>query len=88
MTPHEEKGAERHPAEHAKFQGWAAFLRKLKASLRRIEPRRRVVPAHVPRPGDVGIDVPAGASARDLRPADYRPVEMENDRPSERPPEG
>ena len=87
MAPHEEKGAGQQ-AEHAKSLGLVAFLRKLKASLRRIEPRRRVVPAHVHRPGDVGIDVPAGASARDLRPANYRPVEMEDDRPSERPPKG
>jgi hypothetical protein len=30
----------------------------------------------VHRPNDVGIDLPAGASARNLEPADYHPVEM------------
>lgn len=33
--------------------------------------------ASVERPGDVGIDLPAGATAGELRPADYHPVEME-----------
>jgi hypothetical protein len=87
MTPHEEKGAVRHLAERATSR-CAAFLKEITARLRRLEPRRRVEPARVHRPGDVGIDVPAGSSARELRPADYRPVEMENDRPSGRPPEG
>lgn len=31
----------------------------------------------IPRPGDVGLDLPAGASASVLAPADYHPVEME-----------
>jgi hypothetical protein len=82
MNPHEGKGARKHPAEHA------TFLRKLKETLMR--PWRHVAKANVYRQGDVGIDVPAGASARDLRPADYRPVEMEkeNDRPDGRPAAG
>jgi hypothetical protein len=87
MNPQDEKGT-RQQAEHAKFPGRLAFLRKLKARLLRIEPWRRVAKADVYRQGDVGIDLPAGASARDLRPANYKPVEMEKDRPSERPPEG
>jgi hypothetical protein len=33
----------------------------------------------VHRPNDVGIDLPAGASAKDLEPTDYHLVEM-NDR--------
>jgi hypothetical protein len=33
--------------------------------------------ARVDRGGDVGIDLPAGATASQLRPADYHPVEME-----------
>lgn len=33
--------------------------------------------AKVERPGDVGIDLPAGATAGELRPADYHPIEME-----------
>ncbi len=82
MNPHEEKGARKHLAEHA------TFLRKLKESLMRHW--RRVARANVYRQGDVGINLPAGASARDLRPADYRPVEMEkeNDLPSRGPPAG
>jgi hypothetical protein len=41
--------------------------------------------AEVKRSGDVGLDLPAGASAAALQPTDYRPVDME---PVERPPEG
>ncbi len=36
-----------------------------------------VLMAAVKRTGDVGIDLPAGASARSLEPADYHPVDME-----------
>lgn len=31
----------------------------------------------VERPGDVGLDLPAGVSAGALGPADYHPVDME-----------
>lgn len=37
----------------------------------------KVQRARVDRGGDVGIDLPAGAAASELRPADYHPVEME-----------
>ncbi len=40
--------------------------RKVKVQLSRME-----------RPGDVGIDLPAGATAGDLEPADYHLLEME-----------
>ena len=40
--------------------------RKVKMQLSRME-----------RPGDVGIDLPAGATAGDLEPADYHLLEME-----------
>ncbi|HVO21235.1 MAG TPA: hypothetical protein VMU15_18375 [Anaeromyxobacter sp.] len=33
--------------------------------------------AEVKRSGDVGLDLPAGASAGALQPTDYRPVDME-----------
>ncbi len=33
--------------------------------------------ASVERPGDVGMDLPAGATAEELKPTDYHPVEME-----------
>ncbi|HYD40465.1 MAG TPA: hypothetical protein VEB43_06510 [Anaeromyxobacter sp.] len=36
-----------------------------------------VLMAAVKRTGDVGIDLPAGASARSLQPTDYHPVDME-----------
>ena len=32
--------------------------------------------AVVHRPSDIGIDLPAGASADDLAPTDYHPMEM------------
>ena len=34
--------------------------------------------AKVARPGDVGIDLPAGVCASELHPADYRPMDMES----------
>lgn len=37
--------------------------------------------SRVERPGDVGIDLPAGAKADDLRPADYHLLEMEPPEP-------
>ena len=37
----------------------------------------KVQRARVDRGGDVGMDLPAGATASQLRPADYHPVEME-----------
>ncbi len=40
--------------------------RKVKVQLARVE-----------RSGDVGMDLPAGATAAELRPGDYHPVEME-----------
>ncbi len=40
-----------------------------------------VLMAAVKRTGDVGIDLPAGASARSLQATDYHPVDME---PAER----
>jgi hypothetical protein len=33
--------------------------------------------AAVERPGDVGMDLPAGITAQELEPTDYHPVEME-----------
>ena len=33
--------------------------------------------AEVKRSGDVGLDLPAGASAGALKPTDYRPIDME-----------
>jgi len=33
--------------------------------------------ATVERPGDVGMDLPAGVTAQQLSPTDYHPVEME-----------
>ncbi len=36
-----------------------------------------VLMAAVTRTGDVGIDLPAGASSRSLQPTDYHPVDME-----------
>jgi hypothetical protein len=36
-----------------------------------------VLMAAVKRTGDVGIDLPAGASARSLQPTDYHLVDME-----------
>ncbi|ABC83363.1 hypothetical protein [Anaeromyxobacter dehalogenans] len=39
--------------------------------------RRTMQRAKVERPGDVGIDLPAGAAAEALRPSDYHLVEME-----------
>jgi hypothetical protein len=36
-----------------------------------------VLMAAVKRTGDVGIDLPAGASARSLQPTDYHPMDME-----------
>lgn len=33
--------------------------------------------ATVERPGDVGMDLPAGVTAQQLKPTDYHPVEME-----------
>ncbi|WP_143828020.1 hypothetical protein [Anaeromyxobacter sp. Fw109-5] len=33
--------------------------------------------ATVERPGDVGMDLPAGVTAQQLEPTDYHPVEME-----------
>jgi hypothetical protein len=36
-----------------------------------------VLMAAVKRTGDVGIDLPAGASAKSLEPTDYHPVDME-----------
>jgi len=33
--------------------------------------------AAVERPGDVGMDLPAGVTAEQLKPTDYHPVEME-----------
>jgi len=38
--------------------------------------------ALVERPGDVGIDLPPGATAKELSPADYHLLEME---PAEKP---
>ena len=38
--------------------------------------RKGIAMATVHRTGDVGLDLPAGASADDLEPADYHPVEM------------
>ncbi len=37
----------------------------------------KVQRARVDRGGDVGIDLPAGVAAAELRPADYHPVDME-----------
>ena len=37
----------------------------------------KVLRAAVKRTGDVGIDLPAGASASALTPADYHPIDME-----------
>lgn len=39
--------------------------------------KRTMQRAKVERPGDVGIDLPAGAAAEALRPSDYHLVEME-----------
>ncbi len=36
----------------------------------------RVRPALVPRPGEFGVDLPAGKSAADLETDDYRVVEI------------
>ena len=44
-------------------------------------PRTRAAKTHaaeVERPGDVGMDLPAGAAAGELRPVDYHPVDMES----------
>lgn len=38
--------------------------------------------SRVERPGDVGIDLPAGATADDLGPADYHLLEMEPPEPA------
>ena len=35
--------------------------------------------AAIHRPGDFGIDLPAGASAAELQSSDYHPVEMPDD---------
>jgi hypothetical protein len=40
--------------------------------------------ALVERPGDVGMDLPPGITARELAPTDYHPVDMEV--PEEAPP--
>ncbi len=39
--------------------------------------------AVVDRPGDVGMDLPPGVTARELTPADYHPIDMET--PEESP---
>lgn len=39
--------------------------------------KSKVQLSKVERPGDVGIDLPAGAAAGDLGPADYHLLEME-----------
>jgi hypothetical protein len=36
-----------------------------------------ILRAAIKRTGDVGIDLPAGASAQNLQPTDYHPVDME-----------
>ncbi len=36
-----------------------------------------ILRAAIHRTGDVGIDLPAGASAGSLQPTDYRPIDME-----------
>ncbi|WP_242338551.1 MULTISPECIES: hypothetical protein [Anaeromyxobacter] len=33
--------------------------------------------ATIERPGDVGMDLPAGVTAAQLKPTDYHPMEME-----------
>ncbi len=33
--------------------------------------------ATVERPGDIGMDLPAGVTATQLKPTDYHPVDME-----------
>jgi len=43
----------------------------------------KILRAAIHRSGDVGIDLPAGASAGALKPTDYHPVDME---PEERAP--
>ena len=37
----------------------------------------KIQKATVERPGDVGMDLPPGITARELAPADYHPVDME-----------
>jgi len=37
----------------------------------------KILRAAIHRTGDVGMDLPAGASASSLEPTDYHPVEME-----------
>jgi hypothetical protein len=41
--------------------------------------KKRVIvrKASVERPGDVGMDLPPGATAKELSPTDYHPVDME-----------
>ncbi len=39
--------------------------------------KRKIQKAVIERPGDVGMDLPPGVTARELAPADYRPVDME-----------
>jgi hypothetical protein len=50
--------------------------------------KRKVVvkKAAVDRPGDVGMDLPPGATATELKPTDYHPIEMEE--PEGRPAKG
>ncbi len=36
-----------------------------------------ILRAAIHRPGDMGIDLPAGASAGSLKPDDYHPIDME-----------
>lgn len=48
-------------------------------------PARHARWSTISRPGDVGIDLPAGASAVTLTPGDYRPLDMERPEP-EAPP--
>lgn len=40
-----------------------------------------ILRAAIHRTGDVGIDLPAGASAGSLQPTDYHPVDMEPEEP-------
>lgn len=57
------------------FRGTRA-LRRAHDSLMR-KRTAKMTWAEVERPGDVGMDLPAGVTAEQLKPTDYHPVEME-----------
>lgn len=82
-------GREPHVEPHGPERNEALARVDAARVLRALVPRTRVAMAAVHRTGDVGIDLPAGASAAELEPNDYRPVEMSGeDRPAGPPRRG